>query len=86
MIATAAMLVQFADRACPLAYVMAFRAGRFELPLLLALVLADELNPIVRIYAWRELLGREGIINDALEWLRGHRPADGLRCCSASSP
>ena len=45
------------------------RAGRFELPLLLALVLADELNPIVRIYAWRELLGREGLINDALQWL-----------------
>jgi len=53
----------------PLAYVMAFKAGRFELPLLLALVLADELNPIVRIYAWRQLLGREGLINDALQWL-----------------
>ncbi|MGK2933200.1 MAG: ABC transporter permease, partial [Solirubrobacterales bacterium] len=40
--------------------------GKFELPLLLALVLADELNPMVRIYAWRMLLGREGLINEAL--------------------
>jgi spermidine/putrescine transport system permease protein len=62
------MVVQFL-LAVPLAYVMAFRAGRFELPLLLALVLADELNPIVRIYAWRELLGREGLVNDALRWI-----------------
>ncbi len=68
VIATAAMAIQFLF-AVPLAYVMAFRAGRWELPLLLALVLADELNPIVRIYAWRELLGRQGLINDSLMWL-----------------
>ena len=51
----------------PLAYVLAFKAGRWELPLILLLVLADELNPIVRIYAYRVVLGREGIINKALE-------------------
>jgi spermidine/putrescine transport system permease protein len=50
----------------PLAYVMAFKAGKWELPLLLLLVLADELNPIVKIYAWRMLLGRQGLINDGL--------------------
>ncbi len=65
-IATIAMLVQLIV-SVPLAYVMAFKAGKFELPLLLALVLADELNPMVRIYAWRMLLGRDGIINSALE-------------------
>ena len=64
-IATAAMLVQLIV-AVPLAYVIAFKAGRWELPLLLFLVLADELNPMVRIYAWRMLLGREGLINSAL--------------------
>ena len=64
-IATAAMLVQLVV-AVPLAYVIAFKAGRWELPLLLFLVLADELNPMVRIYAWRMLLGREGLINSAL--------------------
>ena len=45
---------------------LAFKAGRWELPLLLFLVLADELNPMVRIYSWRMLLGREGLINSAL--------------------
>jgi spermidine/putrescine transport system permease protein len=65
-IATIAMLVQLLI-AVPLAYVLAFKAGRFELPLLLFMVLADELNPMVRIYAWRMLLGREGIINSALQ-------------------
>ncbi|MEZ5077643.1 MAG: ABC transporter permease [Solirubrobacterales bacterium] len=64
-IATIAMLAQLVV-GVPLAYVLAYRAGRFELPLLLALVLADELNPMVKIYAWRMLLGREGLINEAL--------------------
>lgn len=64
-IATAAMLIQLVI-AIPLAYILAFKAGRFELALLLFLVLADELNPMVRIYAWRMLLGREGLINSAL--------------------
>ena len=65
-IATIAMLVQLAI-AVPIAYVLAYKAGRWELPLLLFLVLADELNPMVRIYAWRMLLGREGLINEALQ-------------------
>jgi len=64
-IATLAMLIQLAI-AVPIAYVLAFKAGRWELPLLLFLVLADELNPMVRIYAWRMLLGREGLINEGL--------------------
>jgi spermidine/putrescine transport system permease protein len=64
-IATAAMLVQLFV-AVPLAYVIAFKAGRWQLPILLFLVLADELNPMVRIYAWRMLLGREGLINEGL--------------------
>jgi spermidine/putrescine transport system permease protein len=65
LIATSAMVIQLII-AVPLAYVLAFKAGRFELGMLLFLVLADELNPMVRIYAWRMLLGREGLINSAL--------------------
>jgi spermidine/putrescine transport system permease protein len=65
-IATIAMVIQLAI-AVPIAYVLAFKAGRWELPLLLFLVLADELNPMVRIYAWRMLLGREGLINEGLQ-------------------
>jgi spermidine/putrescine transport system permease protein len=65
VIATSAQLLMLA-LAIPLAYIMAFKAGKWELILLLLLVLADELNPIVKIYAWRMLLGREGLINSAL--------------------
>lgn len=64
-IATIAMIAQLVI-GLPLAYVLAYKAGKLELPLLLALVLADELNPMVKIYAWRMLLGREGLINSAL--------------------
>ena len=65
-IATLAMIIQLAV-AVPLAYVLAYKAGKLELGLLLFLVLADELNPMVRIYAWRMLLGREGLINEGLQ-------------------
>ena len=68
IIATSAMLIQLVV-GVPLAYVMAFKAGRFEIPMLLGLVVLDELNPVVRIYAWRMLLGRNGILNGALEHL-----------------
>lgn len=67
-IASTAMLAQLLV-GVPLAFVMAFKAGRFELPLVLGLVVLDGLNPVVRIYAWRILLGREGIINSSLLWL-----------------
>ena len=58
----------------PLAYYMAFKAKRWEIFLLLALVLADELAPVVKIYAWQTILGRNGIVNwmipgPPLEWL-----------------
>ena len=78
IIASSAMLIQLVI-AVPLAYVLAFKAGRLELPLLLFLVLADELNPMVRIYSWRMLLGREGLINSALMELGiVNQPVDAL--------
>jgi spermidine/putrescine transport system permease protein len=67
IIATSAMIAQLVV-GVPLAYVMAFKAGRWELPMVLGLVVLDGLNPVVRIYAWRILLGRNGIINGSLEW------------------
>jgi spermidine/putrescine transport system permease protein len=77
-IATIAMLAQLFV-AVPVAYVLAYKAGKFELPLLLLMVLADELNPMVRIYAWRMLLGKEGIINSGLESLGIiHQPIEAL--------
>lgn len=72
-IATTSMAVMLLI-AIPLAYFMAFKAKRFEIPMLLALVLADELAPVVKIYAWQVILGRNGIINflipgEPVEWL-----------------
>lgn len=72
-IATTAMGVMLVI-AIPLAYFMVFRAGRWELPILLSLVLADELAPVVRVYAWQVILGRNGILNwvipgPPVEWL-----------------
>ncbi len=61
-VGTTAMVIMLAI-ALPLAYYMAFRAGKWELFLLLALVLADELAPVVKVYAWQVILGREGIVN-----------------------
>lgn len=66
LIATCAMIVQLVI-GVPLAYVMAFKSERFEVPLLLGLVLLDQLNPVIRVYAWRMLLGRNGIINGFLQ-------------------
>jgi spermidine/putrescine transport system permease protein len=78
IMATTAMALQLCI-AFPLSYFIAFKAGRWELPVLLLLVLVDELNPIVRIYAWRMLLGREGLINDFLQWIGiTHQPVDWL--------
>ena len=42
--------------------------------MLLSLVLADELAPVVKIYAWQVILGRNGIVNwlipgPPVEWL-----------------
>lgn len=72
-IGTTAMAIMLAI-AMPLAYFMVFKAGKWELFVLLALVLADELAPVVKVYAWQVILGREGIVNwlipgPPVEWL-----------------
>ena len=72
-IGTTAMVIMLAI-SIPLAYYMVFRAGRWELFLLLSLVLAGELAPVVKVYAWQVILGRNGIFNwlipgPPVEWL-----------------
>ncbi len=72
-IGTTAMAIMLVI-AIPLAYYMVFKAGRLELFILLSLVLADELAPVVKIYAWQVILGRNGILNflipgPPVEWL-----------------
>jgi spermidine/putrescine transport system permease protein len=73
VIATTSMIVMLVV-AVPLAYYMVFKAGRWELFLLLALVLADELAPVVKVYAWQVILGRNGIVN----WLIPGKPVEWL--------
>ncbi len=55
--------------AYPLSYIIARKVGRWEVPLLLTLVLSDELNPLIRIFGWRTILARNGVINNTLESL-----------------
>jgi spermidine/putrescine transport system permease protein len=50
----------------PLAYVLAFGVRRARLLILLALVLSGSVSDIVRIFAWRTILGSSGIINTFL--------------------
>ena len=67
MICTISMLIMLAI-GLPLAYILAMRTPpRFELLLLLMLVIAEELIPLIRIYAWRMILGRGGVINWTLQ-------------------
>lgn len=54
----------------PLAYVMAFRAGRFRNLLLGLVVLPFFTAFLVRTIAWKTLLGDTGPIVSALQWLR----------------
>jgi spermidine/putrescine transport system permease protein len=55
--------------AYPMAYFLAFRAGRLRGLLLFAIVVSTFTSFIVRVYAWRIILGDAGIINQSLERL-----------------
>ena len=67
LICTISMIVMLVV-ATPIAYLLAFRVpDRYELLLLLLFVMAGELNPLIRIYAWRTMLGREGVVNSVLQ-------------------
>jgi len=67
VICTISMVVMLVV-ATPIAYLLAFRVRpRYELLLLLLFVMAGELNPLIRIYAWRTMLGREGVVNSILQ-------------------
>lgn len=52
--------------ALPLAYFVRYRAGRLEYPLLAAVVFSMFTSYLVRIYAWRVILGRDGLLTQVL--------------------
>ena len=48
------------------AYAIRFKCGRFEAPLLFLALITLFGGYLVKIYAWKSILGREGIFNQAL--------------------
>jgi spermidine/putrescine transport system permease protein len=50
----------------PVAYWLRYHAGRWELPVLFLVVTAMFASYLVRIFAWRTMLGDNGVINRAL--------------------
>ena len=53
----------------PVAYFLAFRAGHRATLFLLLLLIPAAVSFLLRIMAWRLMLGGEGAINSALQWL-----------------
>lgn len=53
----------------PVAYWVKYSAGRWELPVLFLLIAALFGSYLVRIYAWRTILGENGVLNDGLQRL-----------------
>ena len=51
------------------------RAGRWRLPVLFLITASMFASYLVRIYAWRTVLGSNGLINNGLEQARAHRRA-----------
>jgi spermidine/putrescine transport system permease protein len=51
------------------AYAIRFKCGRFEAPLLFLALITLFGGYLVKIYAWKSILGREGILNQALTGL-----------------
>jgi spermidine/putrescine transport system permease protein len=63
-LATAVITVVVAH---PIAYWLRFVAGRARLPVLFLITASMFASYLVRIYAWRTVLGREGLVNSGLE-------------------
>ena len=63
-----ANLVTFIDTllALPVAYFLAFRAGKFKQPLMILVLLPLWSSYLVRVFAWRIILGYNGILNGVL--------------------
>jgi spermidine/putrescine transport system permease protein len=49
-------------------YAIRFKCGRFEAPLLFLAMITLFGGYLVKIYAWKSILGREGILNQFLRW------------------
>ena len=68
----------------PLAYVIAFRGGRFRNVLLGLVVVPFFTNFLIRTLAWRTILGNEGWVVGVLRDV-GHPRRDRRACCARRS-
>ena len=57
----------------PLAYFIAFHAGRHRQMLYQAVILPLWVSYLVRAYAWKVIFGNEGVLNTLLLWLHAAR-------------
>jgi spermidine/putrescine transport system permease protein len=55
--------------ALPVAYWLRYRAGRWALPILFLITASMFASYLVRIYAWRTILGANGFLNNTLQQL-----------------
>jgi spermidine/putrescine transport system permease protein len=53
----------------PIAYWLRYAAGRWQIPILFLITLTFFASYLVRIYAWRSILGENGLLNSGLERL-----------------
>lgn len=53
----------------PMAYAMARASARFQLVLLLMVMLPSWTSFLIRVYAWMGILGNQGLLNNLLMWL-----------------
>ena len=51
----------------PIAYWLRYAAGRWQIPVLFLITLTFFASYLVRIYAWRSILGENGLLNSGLE-------------------
>ncbi len=66
LIAVAASLIATAI-AYPLAYLIVRRAGRYKLPLALLVVVPLWVSYLMRVFAWKIILGEKGVLNGLLQ-------------------
>jgi spermidine/putrescine transport system permease protein len=55
--------------ALPVAYWIRYRAGRWAVPVLFLITATMFASYLVRVYAWRTILGKNGVVNQALDGL-----------------
>lgn len=63
----------------PLAYAIAFKVKRYKMLLYTLVVVPLWVSYLVRAYAWKTILGTDGILNGLLQWLHlTDKPVDAL--------